>query len=183
MSYLFSRVAPVVALACLTTGAHASLALDSFNLTNSNFNFGMLGTITTPYDVTCHELWITSDTPGPWATEYLSASFTSSLTIGSATVSRVDVQSWDNYSRIVLVFNQGFVSGPQVSGSLNIAMPTGESFFGLATRDFQIAVTPGLQFGGGNYLFTNIPAQSVPAPGAIALIGLTGLCSRRRRSN
>lgn len=103
---------------------------------------------------------------------FATASFTGSIAVNWSFTSLDDPQ----YEAV------GFVQGNQfrvvgntnnTSGVMTFNVTAGESF-GLA-----VMTTDGL-FGGGTATFTNF--SYVPAPGALALMGLAGAAGRRRRA-
>ncbi|MEY2794322.1 MAG: hypothetical protein RIR10_38, partial [Planctomycetota bacterium] len=96
-------------------------------------------------------------------------------------VTRIDMQTFTSSSQLVIFFSNTFTTGEAVSGSVQCAMPGSGSFNDLANRTFRIAATPSSGWSGGQYLFTGLTSNEVPAPGALALLGLAGLAGRRRR--
>ena len=171
----------VLTASTFATSADAALTLGGFSLSGPNFSFSMSGTITTPSNTECTQLRVQSDQTGPWGTSSWFMSNLASMTIGDAVVNRIDVQTWATGSQLVIFFSNSFVTGEAVSGSVQCAMPSGGSFNDLANRTFRIHATPSSGWNGGQHLFADLTSNTVPAPGAIALLGLAGLTRRSRR--
>jgi hypothetical protein len=78
---------------------------------------------------------------------------------------------------IIMFFNQAFVEGASVSGTFSFDAPAAggplgrpaQQFINLANRQFKATI-------GGVAFATNLPA-----PGAIAALGMAGLLGNRRR--
>ena len=69
--------------------------------------------------------------------------------------------------------------------TLDVALPSGASFFGITSKlDIQ-SIHLGLAGGGfttsGSFLMDNLTIGNIPAPGVLVLLGLAGFASRRRR--
>lgn len=173
--------AAVLFSASFASAADAALTLGGFSLSGPNFSLSMSGTISTPYNIECDQIRVWSDQAGPWGDDRWFMSNLASMTIGDATVNRIDMQSGSGGSQLVIFFSNTFVTGEAVSGSVQCAMGNNGSFWDLANRTFRIAATPSSGWNGDQYLFTGLVSNEVPAPGAIALLGLAGLTARRRR--
>jgi MYXO-CTERM domain-containing protein len=171
----------VLTASTFATSADAALTLGGLSLSGPNFSLSMSGTINTPYNIECTQIRVTSDQAGPWGTDSWFMSNLASMTIGDAVVNRIDVQTWATGSQLVIFFSNSFVTGEAVSGSVQCTMPGSGSFNDLANRTFRIAATPSSGWSGGQYLFTGLTSNEVPAPGALALLGLAGLTRRSRR--
>ena len=69
--------------------------------------------------------------------------------------------------------------------TLDVALPSGASFFGITSKlDIQ-SIHVGLANGGfttgGYFEMDNLTIGNVPAPGVLVMLGLAGLAARRRR--
>ena len=62
------------------------------------------------------------------------------------------------------------------AGSFNVTAPAGVGFGKVVIGILQPA------FEGGSIYFDNVAMRAVPAPGALALLGLAGFAARRRRN-
>lgn len=172
--------ATVLSVSALATSADAALTLGGFSLSGPNFSLSMSGTINTPYNIECDQIRVTSDQAGTWGTDNWFMSNLASMTIGDSVVTRIDMQTFTSSSQLVIFFSNTFTTGEAVSGSVDCTMPSG-SYDNLANRTFRIAATPSSGWSGGLYLFEGLTSNEVPAPGAIALLGLAGLTRRSRR--
>jgi MYXO-CTERM domain-containing protein len=171
----------VLSVSALATSADAALTLGGFSLSGPNFSLSMSGTINTPYNIECDQIRVWSDQSGPWGDDRWFMSNLASMTIGDAVVNRIDMQSGSGGSQLVIFFSNTFTTGEAVSGSVQCTMPNSGSFNDLANRTFRIAATPSSGWNGGQHLFTGLTSNEVPAPGALALLGLAGLTRRSRR--
>jgi hypothetical protein len=167
-----------VAVACVSASADAALVLSNFQITSSRVSFDLAGTITAQ-QAGNNEIRI-GDDAAPlthWnAVDRFLDSYTGpSLSIGSASLYRVDTRSFGSGSMMVMFFNSSFVQGASVSGRFSFDAPAAggghpaQQFINLAGRQFKAGIN--------NVAF----ATNLPAPGAIAALGMTALLGNRRR--
>jgi len=181
-----SRIACLtVAVACVSASADAALVLSNFQITSSRISFDLAGTVTAQ-QAGNNEIRIVDNADDfytlrgltPWtATDRFLDSYTGpSLSIGSASLYRVDTRRITG-SYIIMFFSQAFVQGASVSGRFSFDAPAAggplgrpaQQFINLANRQFKAGIN--------NVAF----ATNLPAPGAIAALGMTALLGTRRR--
>jgi hypothetical protein len=183
-----SRIACLtVAVACVSASADAALVLSNFQITSSRISFDLAGTVTAQQAGNSQISII--DNAADWyaggaplgaftATDRFLDSYTGpSFSIGSASLYRVDTRRSGSNSVIVMFFNSAFVQGDSVSGTFSFDAPAAggplgrpaQQFIDLANRQFKAGIN--------NVAF----ATNLPAPGAIAALGMTGLLGNRRR--
>jgi hypothetical protein len=182
-----SRIACLtVAVACVSASADAALVLSNFQITSSRISFDLAGTVTAQQAgnkeiriVDNADDFYTLQGLTPWtATDRFLDSYTGpSFSIGSASLYRVDTRSFDSGSMMVMFFNSSFVQGASVSGRFSFDAPAAGGFLGRPAQQF--INLAGRQFKAGidNVAF----ATNLPAPGAIAALGMTALLGNRRR--
>ena len=168
-----------VAVACVSASADAALVLSNFQITSSRISFDLAGTVTAQ-QAGNNQISITDDAAPltHWnAVDRFLDSYTGpSLSIGSASLYRVDTRRITG-SYIIMFFSQAFVQGASVSGTFSFDAPAAggplgrpaQQFINLANRQFSANI-------GGVPFATNLPA-----PGAIAALGMTALLGNRRR--
>jgi|LauGreDrversion2_5_1035112.scaffolds.fasta_scaffold52149_1 hypothetical protein len=167
-----SRIACLtVSVACVSASADAALVLSNFQITSSRISFDLAGTVTAQQ---AGKDRIQIDDDAAPLTHWLAAdrmfdSYTGpSFSIGSASINRMDTRRITG-SYMIMFFNSAFVQGASVSGRFSFDAPTGQQFINLNGRRFKATI-------GGVPFATNLPA-----PGAIAVLGMTGLLGNRRR--
>ena len=182
-----SRIACLtVAVACVSASADAALVLSNFQITSSRISFDLAGTVTAQ-QAGNNEIRIVDNADDfytlrgltPWtATDRFLDSYTGpSFSIGSASLYRVDTRRFGSGSMMVMFFDSAFVQGASVSGTFSFDAPAAggplgrpaQQFINLANRQFKAGIN--------NVAF----ATNVPAPGAIAALGMTALLGNRRR--
>jgi hypothetical protein len=182
-----SRIACLtVAVACVSASADAALVLSNFQITSSRISFDLAGTVTAQ-QAGNNEIRIVDNADDfytlrgltPWtATDRFLDSYTGpSFSIGSASLNRVDTRRFGSGSMMVMFFDSAFVQGASVSGTFSFDAPAAggplgrpaQQFINLANRQFKAGIN--------NVAF----ATNVPAPGAIAALGMTALLGNRRR--
>ena len=183
-----SRIACLaVAVACVSASADAALILSNFQITSSRISFDLAGTVTAQ-QAGNNEIRIVDNADDfytlrgltPWtATDRFLDSYTGpSFSIGSASLYRVDTRRFGSGSMMVMFFNGAFVQGASVSGRFSFDAPAAGGFNGSFPAQQFISLA-GRQFKAGinNVAF----ATNLPAPGAIAALGMTALLGNRRR--
>jgi len=176
-----SRIACLtVSVACVSASADAALVLSNFQITSSRISFDLAGTVTAQ-QAGNSQIEITDDAAP--LTHWLAAdrrfdSYTGpSFSIGSASINRMDTRRQTS-SYMIIYFSSAFVQGDSVSGRFSFDAPTGGGFNGsLAPQQF-------INLDGRQFKATigGVPfATNLPAPGAIAALGMTALLGNRRR--
>ena len=80
------------------------------------------------------------------------------------------------YSENTLLIDGTYSEDTVHAGSFNVTAPAGVGFGKVVIGILQPA------FEGGSIYFDNVAMRAVPAPGALALLGLAGFAARRRRN-
>jgi hypothetical protein len=179
-----------VLVAALAAPASAALTLTNFQITASRISFDLSGTVTAQqagqteirivdnaddfYNLQGLTAWTAVD-------RFLDSYSGPSLSIGSSALYRVDTRRFGSGSMIVMFFNQSFVQGASVSGTFSFDAPAAGGIFGSPAQQFINFDGRAFKAGIGNVAFASNLSNSVPAPGAIALLGLAGIVGRRRR--
>jgi hypothetical protein len=179
-----------VLVAALSAPASAALTLTNFQITASRISFDLSGTVTAQqagqteirivdnaddfYTLQGLTAWTAVD-------RFLDSYSGPSLSIGSAVLNRVDTRRFGSGSMIVMFFNQSFVQGASVSGTFSFDAPAAGGIFGSPAQQFINLDGRAFKAGIGNVAFASNLSNSVPTPGAIALLGLAGIVGRRRR--
>ena len=186
-----STVLSVSTVVAVAAPASAALTLTNFEITASRISFNLSGTITAQ-QAGNNEIRIVDNADDfgtlrgltPWTAvdRFLDSYSGPSLSIGSSSLYRVDTRRFGSGSMIVMFFNQSFVQGASVSGTFSFDAPAAGGFNGsFPAQQFINFENRAFKAGIGGVAFATDLGNSVPAPGAIALLGLAGLAGRRRR--
>jgi len=182
-------LAATIALASVTAPASAALTLTNFSITASRISFDLSGTITAQQAGqseirivdNADDFWnLQGLTPWTAVDRFLDSYNGPALAIGASDLYRVDTRRFSSGSMIVMFFDTAFVQGATVSGTFSFDAPAAGGIFNAPAQQFINFENRAFKAGIGNVSFATGLAN-VPAPGAIALIGLAGLAGRRRR--
>jgi hypothetical protein len=177
-------------VAALAAPASAALTLTNFQMTASRISFDLSGTITAQQAGNSEirivdnadDFWnLQGLTPWTAVDRFLDSYTGPSLSIGSAVLNRVDTRRFSSGSMIVMFFSQSFAQGASVSGTFSFDAPAAGGIFGSPAQQFINFDNREFKAGIGQVAFATNLSNSVPTPGAVALLGLAGLVGRRRR--
>jgi len=185
-----STVLSVSTVVAVAAPASAALTLTNFEITASRISFNLSGTITAQ-QAGNNEIRIVDNADDFWTLQgltpwtavdrFLDSYSGPSLSIGSSSLYRVDTRRFGSGSSIVMFFNQSFVQGASVSGTFSFDAPAAGGIFSSPAQQFINLENRSFKAGIGGVAFATDLGNPVPAPGAIALLGLAGLAGRRRR--
>ena len=182
-------LAATIALAAVTAPASAALTLTNFSITASRISFDLSGTITAQQAGqseirivdNADDFWnLQGLTPWTAVDRFLDSYNGPALAIGASDLYRVDTRRFSSGSMIVMFFDTAFVQGATVNGTFSFDAPAAGGIFSAPAQQFVNFENRAFKAGIGNVSFATGLAN-VPAPGAIALLGLAGLAGRRRR--
>lgn len=176
-------------VATVAAPASAALNLTNFSITASRISFDLSGTITAQQSGAT-EIRIVDNaddfsnlqglTPWTQVDRFLDSYTGPSLSIGASSLYRVDTRRFGTGSVIVMFFNQSFAQGASVSGTFSFDAPAAGGIFSSPAQQFINFEGREFKAGINNVAFAT-GLSNVPAPGAVALLGLAGLVGRRRR--
>lgn len=175
-------VATCAAVAALSSSAFADVTISFNNFTAAGFQFSQIaapGTLSGSITGVSVNATLNSSTNFTYADDlcvYLDV-----LPLSTAGLVQVGGYSDLNAAQRYFWSNGGSdTPGTVVSGTVNFLTPVS-----MATRDLSVYLGNGYGAGGTSGTWTGsitlLGVTAVPAPGAVALLGLAGLVGRRRR--
>ena len=185
-----STVLSVSTVVAVAAPASAALTLTNFSITASRISFDLSGTITAQQAGENEIRIVDNDddfynlqglTPWTAVDRFLDSYNGPALSIGASDLYRVDTRRFGTGSMIVMFFDTAFVQGATVNGTFSFDAPAAGGIFSAPAQQFINLGNRTFKAGIGSVAFATNLGNSVPAPGAIALLGLAGLAGRRRR--
>lgn len=183
-------VASFTVATCLAAPASAALTLTNFQISATNISFDLSGTVTAQ-QAGQSEIRIVDNNDDfwnlqgltPWTSvdRFLDSYSGPSFSLGNSDLYRVDTRKFGSGSMIVLFFDEAFTQGASVSGSFSFDTPGPGGIFSSPAQQFVNFEGRQFKAGIGNVAFATNLSNSVPAPGALALLGLAGVAGKRRR--